>query len=123
MIGMSIGALAWRSVVVVGNGAVVAGDGEWGGVETKRARGGSVTANECGGWSVGVCCACRTRGVIFGDDFCDCGIEVDEEVVLEVTRDTREFCILVLGVVNNLVKEGQQSASNTTKGLNNAGDN
>ena len=85
---MSIGSLAWRSVVVVGKGAVVAGDGELGGMEMKRARGGGVTANESGGRSVGVRCACCTCGVVFGDDFCDCGIEVDKKVVLEVPRDT-----------------------------------
>ena len=60
-------------------------------------------------------CSCSTCGVIFGDDLCDCGIEVDEEVVLEVTRDSREFCIVVLGVVNNLVEEGKKSVTNTTE--------
>ena len=86
-------------------GAVVASGGEGGGVEPQRTGGSSVATDECRGWSIGVCGSSSTCGVVFGYNFGDGGVEVDKEVVFEVAGNSRELCVVVLGVVNDLVKK------------------
>ena len=63
----------------------------------------SIGAYEGRGGSIGVCSTSGAGRVVFGNDFCDGGIEIDKEVILEVARDPGELCVIVLGVMNNLV--------------------
>ena len=74
-------------------------------MEAEGAGGSSIGAYEGRGWGVGVRSSSCAGGIVFGNDFCDCGVEVDKEVVFEVARDSGELCVVVLGVVNNLVEK------------------
>ena len=74
-----------------------------------------IGANESRGGSIGVCRASSAGSIVFGNDFGDGGIEIGEEVVLEVARDPGELRVIVLRVMNNLVQERKEPVTNTTK--------
>ena len=62
-----------------------------------------------------MCGSSGACGIVFGNDFGDGGVEVDKEVIFEVAGNSRELCVVVLGVVNDLVKERQKSVAYTAK--------
>ena len=67
-----------------------------------------------------MCGASSAGCVVFGNDFGDSGIEISEEVVFEVARYTGKFCVVILGVMHYLVKEGEEPVANSPKGLDDA---
>ena len=77
-------------------GEVVLGGGKRRLVEAHVGGGGDGSTDESGGRGVGVGCASGAGGVVFGNDFGDCGIEVSEEVVLEIARYARELGVVCL---------------------------
>ena len=86
-----------------GSRGVVARGGEWRSVEAEGSGRSRIGSNESRGGSVGVCRASSAGSVVFGNDLRDGGIEIGEEVVLEVARDPGELCVVVLRVMNDLV--------------------
>ena len=56
-----------------------------------------------------------TGGVVFGYDFCNCGVQIEKEVIFKFSGNASKFGVVCLSMVNYLVQEGEEPVSNAAK--------
>ena len=71
-------------------------------------QGGGGRLDQGAGWSMSVGCPSGTGGIVFSDDFVDCGRKINKKIVLEVPSRPCKVTVVCLGKMSDAGDKQQE---------------